>query len=433
MNGSTEYKAGPRNFILRKMPSASRKTAAGLAAILVLASAALSTAGAASVFTPLYWFKSTGPNAGFAGPLTLGPNAIYGQVDNAYGFIFQLTPPASGSGLWTFKNLHAFNGNDGNMPVGSLLLSDGKLIGSTGSSDPNGISNVYELAPPATAGKPWSLSQLHIFSATVPDRGGSGTLLTNKAGQLVGEASLGGPNSNGTIFALTPPAKAGGKWVEKVLYAFTGKDGLFPIGGLLQDTDGTLYGTTTNGGGRLSYGTVFQLSPPAPGKTKWTHTILYSFTGQSDTGFPQQKLAFDASHQHLYGISGIAITGQQGTVFSLTRPAAGQKHWTYSLLHTFKQDFVDGYLPQAVVVIGKNIYGTTKGGGTYDGGIIYRLSPPAKAGGAWTETILHDFTNGRTDGASPGELTAAGNGVFYGTTISGGPPGDAGGVFSFKP
>ena len=77
--------------------------------------------------------------------------------------------------------------------------------------------------------------------------------------------------------------------------------------------------------------------------------------------------------------------------------------------------------------------GTTKGGGTYDGGIIYRLNPPATASGAWTETILHDFTNGRADGASPGELTAAGNGVFYGTTISGGPPGDAGGVFSFKP
>jgi uncharacterized repeat protein (TIGR03803 family) len=400
---------------------------------LVAALLALATPSAtASTFTPLFWFKATGPNAGFPGPLTLGHNVIYGVVGNRYGFIYQLTPPGSGKGLWTLRNLHAFDGSDGNMPTGAPLLSGGNLYGATDTPDAFAVSNIFELTPPVTAGKPWGFSVLHQFSTAVPDRGQAGGLIMDKAGQLVGVADIGGQHSDGTIFTLTPPAKAGGRWVEGVLHAFYVADGLNPIGDLIQDTDGTLYGTT-DAGGAHNYGTVFQLSPPVAPATKWMLKTLYSFTGGSDTGFPQQKLAFDATHQHLYGISGIAITGQQGTVFSLTRPVGAAKKWTYSLLHTFVHDNVDGYYPQAVVFLGGKLYGTTKGGGRYDGGIIYSLSPPAKAGGAWTQTILHDFSNGRADGASPGELAVDADGVLYGTTISGGPTGDAGGVFSFTP
>ena len=402
----------------------------GLAGLTL--SIAIATASAASVFTPLYWFKSTGPNAGFPGPLTLGQNVIYGEVTNAHGFIFQLTPPASGSGLWAFKNLHAFDGSDGDMPGGPVLLRGGNLYGATDSEDAFAVTNIYELTPPTTTGKPWGFSVLHQFATAVPDRGGVGGLLANKSGQLVGAADIGGPHSDGTILTLSPPAKAGGQWTEGVLHNFHITDGLNPIGDLLQDTDGTLYGTT-NGGGAHNYGSVFQLSPPVAKATNWTLKTLYSFTGKSDTGFPQQKLAFDASHQHLFGISGIAITGQEGTIFSLTRPAGTATKWTYNLLHTFVQNNVDGYYPQAVIFMDGRLYGTTKAGGQYDGGIIYSLSPPAKAGRAWTQAILHNFTNGRTDGASPGELSVGADGMLYGTTISGGPTGDAGGAFSFKP
>jgi uncharacterized repeat protein (TIGR03803 family) len=358
---------------------------------------------------------------------------IYGTAINTHGFVYQLTPPASGVGLWTFKNLHAFNGTDGDMPTGRLLLSGGKLFGSTDTPDPNGTNDLFELTPPAVAGKAWGFSVVHLFSTAVPDRGEAGGLLLNKAGQLVGVAEIGGPSSNGTVFAMTPPAKAGAQWVETVLHAFNVTDGLNPVADLLQDTDGTLYGTTTDGGAH-NYGSVFQLTPPAAGKTRWTLKTLYSFTGLSDTGFPQQKLAFDAAHQHLYGISNVVITGQSETVFSLTRPSGTATKWTYSLIHTFAYNNVSGnYYPQAVVVIDNAIYGTTKSGGQYSGGMIYRLSPPTKAGGAWTETIMHSFTNGPTDGATPGELTVGAQGILYGTTISGGPSGDAGGAFSFKP
>jgi uncharacterized repeat protein (TIGR03803 family) len=94
---------------------------------------------------------------------------------------------------------------------------------------------------------------------------------------------------------------------------------------------------------------------------------------------------------------------------------------TESILHRFNPSANDGSIPQSGLVADKagNLYGTTYTGGTEDWGTIYELSPPATAGGSWTETILHNFTNG-SDGATPlGNMTFDKNGNLFGTTTYG--------------
>src|SRR5260370_6321423 len=128
-------------------------------------------------------------------------------------------------------------------------------------------------------------------------RGGSdgaypvGALVADKAGNLYGTTSEGGSSNCsagcGVVFELTPPSTQGGAWTETVLYRFTGgSDGAAPESNLIFDAVGNLYGTTAGGGDASSDGTVFQLTPPStPGGT-WTETVLYRFAGGSDGKIP---------------------------------------------------------------------------------------------------------------------------------------------------
>jgi uncharacterized repeat protein (TIGR03803 family) len=127
------------------------------------------------------------------------------------------------------------------------------------------------------------------------------------------------------------PARAS----ETVLYNFKGQsDGANPQGGLIADTEGALYGTTVKGGSH-NQGTVFKLTPPAAGQTQWTETVLYSFTGAADGGTPVAALIFD-THGALYGTTQSGgSSNNAGTVFKLTPPAAGKTQWTETVLHTF--------------------------------------------------------------------------------------------------
>jgi uncharacterized repeat protein (TIGR03803 family) len=80
------------------------------------------------------------------------------------------------------------------------------------------------------------------------------------------------------------------------------------------------------------------------------------------------------------------------------------------------------------------LYGTTEAGGTASSGTVFSLTPPATPGGVWTETVLHSFIGGRTDGEGPrGRLTVDGTGLLYGTTYNGGADYQPGTVFSLTP
>ena len=95
----------------------------------------------------------------------------------------------------------------------------------------------------------------------------------DSSGNLYSTTDLGGANSAGTVFELTPPATAGGDWTESILWSFgNGTDGSHPQAGLLMDTSGNLYGTTFDGGAFATAstpgGTVFELTPNGAG---WTN------------------------------------------------------------------------------------------------------------------------------------------------------------------
>ena len=279
---------------------------------------------------------------------------------------------------------------------------------------------------------------VHSFDGTHGDQP-MGNLIADSAGNLYGTAFQGGAHNWGVVYEMVRPVPPKTAWTEAVLYSFTGGiDGGLPEGGVIFDKSGTLYGTT-NRGGVSDAGTVFELMPPVTPGGAWTESLLHSFTPDSgDGGSPETGLTWDHSG-NLIGVTsagGInrrsACGGICGTVFQLSPPSTPGGAWTETTLQNFK--YGQGIVPRGTPVVAANgtLYGTTYGGGLYGEGVFYRLTPPSAPGGTWTYRVLHAFT-GRFDGQSPrGALVLRGNGVLYGTSEGGGAY--AGGmVFQFVP
>jgi len=309
--------------------------------------------------------------------------------------------------------LHAFNGRDGVHAVGSLIFDlAGNLYGTTldGGDDRCECGTVFQLSP--TVNGKWTRTVLHRFTGKDGANPFAG-LISDSAGNLYGTTWLGGRaaspcDSNcGVVFKLSPGAK--GEWTEAILHEFNDKDGAAPYAGVIFDSAGNLYGTTS-AGGNAGMGTVFRLSSGPNGR--WTETVLHSFNGQ-DGANPYAGVTFDASG-NLYGTTFSTTTGMS-TVFRLTPGPNGK--WTHTVLHTFDgEDGAQAYAGVSVDGQG-SLYGATATGGAYGWGVIFKLSP--QSNGEWIESILHEF-NGK-DGAEPYAgpiLDAAGN--LYGTTFQGG-------------
>jgi hypothetical protein len=245
---------------------------------------------------------------------------------------------------------------------------------------------------------------------------------------------------------LTLVSTASAEWKEQVLYSFQGvTDGQLPLGGIVFDSKGNLYGATTQGGATncsplADCGTVFQLTPPAKKGDSWTETVLYVFKGakQGDGDEPAGGLLID-SQGNLYGTTAyggtgdcvlLGVEGGCGTVFELSPPQQKGDAWTETILYSFPTA-KRGYLPNGDLVFDSagNLYGATEYGGgkgtNCDGfyqycGAVFELSPPKTKGGKWTEKVLHAFAGG-TDGANPnGGPLLDGKGNVYGTTYMGG-------------
>jgi uncharacterized repeat protein (TIGR03803 family) len=255
--------------------------------------------------------------------------------------------------------------------------------------------------------------------------------------------------------ALTLAVPASAAWKEKVLYSFQGgtSDGSVPAGGVVFDSEGNLYGATTDGGPASckpigsACGTVFQLSPPAQKGGAWTETLIYQFQGKgsNDASVPSSGLIRDAAG-NLYGVTAYGGTGDClllgvkagcGTVYELSPPKQKGGAWTETILYSFPT-VKQGYLPNGDLVFDKagNLYGATAFGGDkgttcdmfYGGqcGVVFKLSHPKQKGGKWTEKVLHSFAGISTgqqtgDGANPnGGLVLDSKGTIYGTTYIGG-------------
>jgi uncharacterized repeat protein (TIGR03803 family) len=213
------------------------------------------------------------------------------------------------------------------------------------------------------------------------------------------------------------PAQSG------VLYSFkaTGTDGNVPEASLIFNSNGALFGTTSSGGvGAGNNGTVFKLKPPAAGQTLWTEKVLHNFTGPPGDGMiPLAGLLVDNTSGVLYGTTQLGGTAGCGTVFQLTPPVLPATEWTETVLHNFMNGS-DGCRPQASLIFDSvgALYGTTAGGGT--NGTVFKLAPPVPPATKWTETVLYFFTGG-SDGSDPvAGLIFNSNGALFGTTQLGG-------------
>jgi uncharacterized repeat protein (TIGR03803 family) len=184
------------------------------------------------------------------------------------GTVFELMPGPGGT--WTTSTIYQFcsvgNCTDGKAPSGSLVVdAAGNLYGTTGQGGAHGCGSVFELTP--GGGGAWSEKVLYSFGAVASDKDGCGplaNLIFDASGNLYGTAQFGGAHSWGVAFELVNKK---GKWTEKVLTSFTGKNGAYPYCGLVFDGAGGLYGTTSVGGSTFNKrtgsgdGAVFELIP----------------------------------------------------------------------------------------------------------------------------------------------------------------------------
>jgi len=207
-------------------------------------------------------------------------------------------------------------------------------------------------------------------------------------GTLYGTTYYGGSAGYGVVYRLQPPAgfcrSIQCSWTETVLYSFQdGSDGGYPIyGDLAFDQQGSIYGTAPGGGISncdLGCGVVFKLTRSG---ASWTYSVLYSFTGNNDGELPVGGVILDASG-NLYGTAAGGGAAGNGVVYKLTASGSG---WTESVLYDFP-NYSDGSNPEGGLIFDRfgNLYGTTERDGEDSGGTVYELTP---ANGGWNFAVL---------------------------------------------
>ncbi len=349
-----------------------------------------------------------------------------GADDDFHGVVFKLAPDGTETVLFAFPG----DGHLGEFPFGELIadiagnLYGTTIIGGGPGCDGEGCGTVFRVAPDGTE------TTLHAFTGGHDGGYPLGGLLLDDQGNLYGTTvNNGGKHCSGfgcgVVFRVAP----GG--TETVLYAFKGgDDGASPLAGLIMDDAGNLYGTTEYGGTGCfgeGCGTVYKLAPD--GK----ETVLYRFAGGSDGTGPFGRLLADKAgnlYGTTYGGGGSGCSGNGcGTVFKLAPDR------TETILYSFAGGG-DGENPGASLIAdgAGNLYGTTIGGGEACGvsycGTAFKLAPDG------TKTVLHSFAGRRDGGGVYGNLILDDAGNLYGATFADGRSchrGGCGTVFEITP
>jgi uncharacterized repeat protein (TIGR03803 family) len=290
----------------------------------------------------------------------------YAGGANGYGAVFELSPSGDS---WKEKVLYSFaNTPDGANPVNGLIVdSSGNLYGTTWAGGKTGNGTVYEMTQSSGVWKDKVISNIKstysglimdahgnifgttynsVFEMSPNGKGGwqgttifsftsgtnaskygsdpNGTPAFDSAGNLYGTTYGGGTNGNGAVYKLSPGASG---WTPQVLYEF-GTEGAHPLAGVLLDSAGNVYGTTTQGG-KLGDGNVFELVPPT-GTGAYAHKILFPFDGPHGND-PYDSLIMD-NNGYLYGTTYLGGSNGIGTVFEVDPKAvATTTHLTSSV------------------------------------------------------------------------------------------------------
>jgi uncharacterized repeat protein (TIGR03803 family) len=303
------------------------------------------------------------------------------------GTLFEV---ARGSNAIT--TLASFNyATTGRWPLGGITLdSSGNLYGTTSDGGGTGVyGTVFEIAAGST-----TISTLATLSASTGDTP-DGPVTLDAAGNLYSTNRFGGTSNYGTVFKVTTGSSS-----ATMLASFNTPDGIDPIGGVIFDAAGSLYGTAL-GGGANNAGTVFEI---ANGSNAITTLAAFDPMGGSN---PQAAPTLDASG-NLFGTTHSGGTAGRGTVYEIARGSN-----TATTLASFSS-IVGNYLQGPVTLDASgNLYGVTPYGGTSNYGIVYEV-----AAGSEAITTIASF-NG-TNGSTPqGAVTFDAAGNLYGTTYGG--------------
>jgi uncharacterized repeat protein (TIGR03803 family) len=344
---------------------------------------------------------------------------------NGCGTVFRVTTAGVETLLYEFNYL-VDGSTDGADPDSLIQASDGNFYGTTayGGANPNG----YTCCDGVGAGTLFKVTPagletvLYSFGASFKDGATVDSTFQGSDGNFYGTTTAGGSaGGGGSVFKITP----GGS--ETLIYSFPGDLLIFP-NGLIQGSDGNLFGTTANGGAH-GLGSAFEITPAG------VETLLYSFGAYpGDAGnnpresFPGTMI--QASDGNFYGTTGGGGAYGAGAIFKLT-PAGIE-----TVLYSFSGCFyicgsTDGSDPVGLIQGSDgNFYGTTLFGGVYAAGTAFKVTP------AGVETVLHSFNGGyygdpgSADGYHPGAgLIEGSDGNLYGTTSFGGGEYGSGTVF----
>lgn len=389
---------------------------------------AAQTAQTQTQFKVLYSFKGgTDGVAPFAPLVRDAAGSLYGATEGGgdlgcgggtgCGTVFKLDSTGAETLLYAFTG----GSTDGEYPFGGLVLdSAGNLYGttSTGGTVCRSLScgTVFEVGP--SGGE----TVLYRFTGRLDGGGPQAALIRDRAGNLYGTTVYGGLSGFGTVFRVNNTG------AEKVLYLFTGgTDGGYPYASLLRDAAGNLYGTAAQGG-NLSCnpphgcGTVFKVD------SSGHETVLSSFAGSPDGQYPYGSVVQDEAG-NFYGTTLYGGTSGTGTVFEVD--TTGKE----TVLYSFTGG-TDGGYPYSGLLrdAAGNLYGTASNGGDLSCDAPYGCGVVFKINSAGHETVLYTFTGG-ADGAFPyAALIRDSAGNLYGTADSGGdltcnPPYGCGTVF----
>ncbi len=357
-----------------------------------------------TTFTTVHSFNGADGKESFAGLLqgkngNLYGTTYYGGADND-GEVYQIT--AAGK----LTTLHSFTGPDGEYSY-SVPVQDaaGNFYGTTylGGSADNGT--VFKLTP---SGK---LTTLHSFSGADGSQPLAG-LAVGSDGNFYGTTVRGGSDNNGLVFKITPSGHF------TILHIFCSEaacsDGQSPYAALIQATDGNLYGTTL-GGGTKGHGTVFRIAKNG------ALSVIYSFCSQSgcaDGEFPQTGLV-QASNGNLYGTTILGGAYGSGTIFEVTLVGA-----LTTLYSACSESFCpDGNYLYAPLIQAKdgNLYGIMQIGGAHNSGTIFQITLGGALTTLYSFCSQAACADGQYPAAG---LVQAANGNLYGTTADGGAHGD---------
>lgn len=314
------------------------------------------------------------------------------------GTMFRLNRDGSG-----FAVLHHFGGpSDGATPGGLIEASDGAFYGTTRQGGTSNFGTVFRLDK--------TTSNYVVLCSLTDSRNPYKGVIEGSDGVLYGTSHNGGlySYSYGTAFALN---KDGSGFVMIHSFNSTLYDGFFPIATVLEASDGRLYGTTSDGG--LSMGTLYGLN-----KDGSNFQVVYSFRIGTASGYSPYAGLLEGTDGALYGTTLYCPSPGSGTIFKINKDGTG-----FNILHTFGQGYAnDGGLSDAGLLQASDgfLYGTTQYGGTSGGpngaGVIFKL---ANDGTGYA--VIHNFGSIAGDGQQPFAFPREGaDGALYGTTSLGG-------------